>query len=55
MCEAQAEVGQNLFDGRWQPPESNDSHWAARLGTQQGIGLINLFDQPSPLLLECLG
>ena len=49
---AQSEMDQNLLDdfellnGRDNPPG------AARLGAQQGIGLKNVFDQPSPLLLE---
>jgi hypothetical protein len=35
--------------------EGDDPDRAVTLGAQQGVGLINLFDQPIPLLVECLG
>ncbi len=47
------EVGEDLLDDRGLVNECDDPHRAATAGAQQGIGLIHLFDQPNPLLLEC--
>jgi hypothetical protein len=38
----------DLFDDFWLLDECDDPHRAATLGTRQGIGLIDLFDQPCP-------
>lgn len=53
MSRPEAEVGQDLFDDLWPLNEGNDPHRPATLGAQQGISLIDLFDQPRPVLLEC--
>jgi len=49
------DVGEDLFDHLGLINACDDPHRAATLGAQHGIGLIGLFDQPSPLLLECPG
>ena len=46
------EVGEDLRDDLGLVKECNDPHRAATAGAQQGIGLIHLFDQPSPPLFE---
>jgi hypothetical protein len=47
-----AEVGQNLFDDLLLINEGNDPHRAPTLRPEQGIDLVDLFDEVGPAVLE---
>lgn len=51
-CRPEAKIGENPLDDLWLLIECYGPHGPTKLGAEQGIGLIDLLDEPCALLLE---